>query len=398
MTLDLGLPPDPGGTSQGFKLLQQAQRVCPRLKVVVITGREEREHALKSIADGAYDFYQKPIDSETLKFVVDRAFRLREIEDENLRLSSQHTESGLSGLVTADPGMLQLCRQVERVAATDATVMILGETGSGKEVIARNVHSLSRRRDGPFVAINCAAIPENLLESELFGYEKGAFTGASARKIGRIEAASGGTLFLDEIGDMPSALQSKILRFLQERSFERLGGHQLIEVDVRVVSATHQSITDADSVFRQDLYFRLGEIVLNLPPLRERTGDAVLLARHFLTRHAERPMRLSKSCIEAIDEYSWPGNVRELENRIKRACILCDGGEIGPDGLQLLPTDDAEPLSLQDARAKAERKAILRAMSRSEGNVSEAARLLGISRPTLYNLFSKYALDPDNLK
>ena len=398
MTLDLGLPPDPGGTSQGFQLLEESLASDPTLKIIVITGREEREHALRAIAKGAYDFYQKPIDAEMLKFVVSRAFRLAEIEAENRRLSAENSgDAPLAGLITADQRMLTICRQVERVAPTDATVTILGETGTGKEVIARNIHQLSVRADGPFVAINCAAIPENLLESELFGYEKGAFTGASGRKIGKIEAAHGGTLFLDEIGDMPLPLQSKILRFLQERAFERLGGNRLIEVDVRVLSATHRALDNpSESGFREDLYFRLSEIVLTLPPLRERSGDAVLLANHFLKRDAERPLRLSAGAITAIENHGWQGNIRELENRIKRACILCEGNLIEAADLELAGDSGAAPVSLKDARAGAERSAILRALAESDSNISKAARILGVSRPTLYKLFSKYDLNPED--
>jgi len=394
MTLDLGLPPDPGGTSQGFALLKASLQRNPQLKVIVITGREERENALKAIDGGAYDFYQKPIDAQTLTFVLERAFKLSELEAENARLSQTDQESGLTGLITADPQMLQLCRQVHRIAASDVSVAILGETGSGKEVIARNIHTLSNRADGPFVAINCAAIPENLLESELFGYEKGAFTGAAARKIGKVEAADGGTLFLDEIGDMPAALQSKILRFLQERSFERLGSNETIPVDVRVLSATHQNLSDTQhSSFREDLFFRLGEIVLTLPPLSDRLGDSLLLAKYFLKRHADPALKLSPAARAAIENYHWPGNVRELENRIKRACILCENNQIEPSDLELQSSDQSELPTLKAVRTTAEKQVIHRALERAEQNISEAARLLDVSRPTLYNLLEKYGID-----
>ncbi len=395
ITLDLGLPPDPGGTSEGFALLNRVRNEHPGTKVIVITGREEREHALKVIADGAYDFYQKPIDSDTLRFVVDRAFRLWELEDENRRLTSARARSPLDGLITADPKMLEICRQVERVAPTDATVTILGETGTGKEVVARNIHALSERADKAFVAINCAAIPENLLESELFGYEKGAFTGASSRKIGRVEAANGGTLFLDEIGDMPLPLQAKILRFLQERSFERVGGHRSIDVDVRVLSATHNALDEAATDFREDLYFRLSEIVLSLPPIRDRSGDAILLAKFFLDRHTTNGLTFSDKCLDAIESHDWPGNVREIENRVKRACILCEGEVIESEDLELAARHYSLPLDLKEARAAAEQQAIAQALVRTGNNVSQAARLLGVSRPTLYNLFSKYGLNPE---
>jgi two-component system NtrC family response regulator len=398
VTLDLGLPPDPGGTSQGYACLDLIRSLLPRTKVIVITGREEREPAIEAIGRGAYDFYQKPIDSQTLQFVVDRAFRLRELEDENRRLLAG-TTTPLEGLITNDEAMQAVSRMVERVAPTDATVTILGATGTGKEIIARNLHALSDRREGPFVAINCAAIPENLLESELFGHEKGAFTGAVSRKAGRIEAANGGTLFLDEIGDMPMALQAKILRFLQERTFERVGGNVSIEADVRVLCATHNDLETmiGDGRFREDLYYRLSEIVIRLPPLKDRTDDSVLLATYFIKENSERRIRLSNEAQNAIRAYDWPGNIRELENRIRRALILCDEDLIEASDLELAPpSDDDLPLNLRTVRATAEREAILRALSRSASNVSQAARLLGVSRPTLYNLFEKYEINPDN--
>ncbi|MEZ5561085.1 MAG: PEP-CTERM-box response regulator transcription factor [Pseudomonadales bacterium] len=398
VTLDLGLPPDPGGTRVGFELLELIGTLLPRTKVIVISGREEHEHAVRAVAQGAYDFYQKPIDADTLNFVVGRAFRLWELEAENDRLSAKVNTMPLEGVITASPKMLDVTRQVERVAPADATVLILGETGTGKELIARALHALSDRHDAPFVAINCAAIPENLLESELFGHEKGAFTGAVGRKVGRIEAANGGTLFLDEIGDMPLALQAKILRFLQERIIERVGGTSGIPVDVRVVSATHRDVSEmiAAGAFREDLYFRVAEIALHLPPLRDRGNDAVLLAKAFVTRHASnRGLQLSKDCMAAIEAWTWPGNIRELENRVKRACIMADGRFITPRDLELDADPDEAPLNLKEVRSTAERSAIVRALNRCNGNVSQAARLLGVSRPTLYNLFSKHGLTVD---
>jgi two-component system NtrC family response regulator len=395
VTLDLGLPPDPGGTSVGFHLLETIGTLLPHTKVVMITGREEQENAVRAVAEGAYDFYQKPISSETLNFVVERAFRLWELEAENRRLASQASPAPLQGLITASSAMLALIKQVERVAPTDATVLILGETGTGKEVVARSIHGLSLRASRPFVAINCAAIPENLLESELFGHEKGAFTGAVGRKIGKIESANGGTLLLDEIGDMPLALQAKILRFLQERVVERVGGTAEIPVDVRVISATHRDIDGmiAANQFREDLYFRIGEISVTLPPLRDRPGDVILLARALVARHAAgRNLRLSKDCMAAMEAWNWPGNIRELENRIKRACIMAEGRFITPRDLDLAVEEDLAPLNLKEVRAQAERQAIMRALNRCNENVSQAARLLGISRPTLYNLFAKHGL------
>ncbi len=399
VTLDLGLPPDPGGTSIGFELLRQIKESNPRTKVIVITGREEQEHALEAIAGGADDYYQKPIDGDTLSFVVSRAFKLWELEDENRRLADAIQSTPLQGIIAASHNMLEVCRTVERVAATDATVLILGETGTGKELIARALHDLSDRGDAAFVAINCAAIPENLLESELFGHEKGAFTGAVRRKIGKIEHANGGTLFLDEIGDMPLALQAKILRFLQERVIERVGGRTPIEVDVRVVSATHRIIDEAIAAqeFRDDLYYRISEISISIPPLRDRNGDALLLANAFVRRMApDRSLTLSADASHAIETWNWSGNVRELENRVKRACIMCEETQIYAADLELAtpgPSQPALPLNLKDAREAAERDAVVRAVAHCQSNLAKASRLLGISRPTLYNLLKKYQLD-----
>ncbi|MDA1073621.1 MAG: PEP-CTERM-box response regulator transcription factor [Proteobacteria bacterium] len=394
VTLDLGLPPNAGGASEGFKLLDRIKELMPRTKIIVITGREEREHSLQAIASGAYDFYQKPIDSDTLRFVVDRAFRLWELEEENVRLANSNSSTALQGLITGAENMFAVCTRTERVAPTDATVLILGETGTGKEIIARALHNLSERAAGPMAVINCAAIPEALLESELFGHEKGSFTGASARKIGKVESANKGTLFLDEIGDMPLALQAKILRFLQERTVERVGSNVSIPVDVRVVAATHRPLQKmvASGEFREDLFFRLSEISIDLPPLRDRNGDAVLIGKSLVNKFANgRMLSLRDDAVAAIEQWSWPGNVRELENKIKRACILTDGPTIGAEDLELKASvSSAEPLNLREVRSLAEKSAIARALQRSENNVSQAARLLGVSRPTLYNLFSKY--------
>ena len=395
VTLDLGLPPDPGGTSVGFELLETIGTLLPQTKVIVITGREEHEHAVRAVAKGAYDYYQKPINGDTLSFVVDRGFRLWDLEAENRRLASRTAPTPLEGLITASTSMLEITRQIERVAPTDATVLILGETGTGKEVVARALHGLSNRPNGPFIAINCAAIPENLLESELFGHEKGSFTGAVGRKIGKIEAASGGTLLLDEIGDMPLPLQAKILRFLQQRTVERVGGNAEIPVDVRVVSATHRDVREmiVERSFREDLYFRIGEITLTLPPLRERGGDVMLLGKALVARNrGDRNIQLSKDCMAAMEAWPWPGNIRELENRIKRACIMAEGRFITPRDLEIAVDEEDAPLNLKEVRAEAERQAIVRALNRSNENVSQAARLLGISRPTLYNLFAKHGL------
>jgi two-component system NtrC family response regulator len=398
ITLDLGLPPDPGGSEVGFALLEEIQRLLPRTKIIVITGRDDRASALTSISRGAYDFYNKPIEAATLSFVVERAFRMYELEDENRKLSNFSIDMPLDGLVAQSEVMQSLARQVERVAPSDISVLLAGETGTGKEVIAQALHSLSPRKNSPFVAINCAAIPENLLESELFGHEKGAFTGASRRKEGRIQAADGGTLFLDEIGDMPLSLQAKLLRFAQDRRIERLGSNRQIAVDLRIISATHQNLARLIEAgrFREDLYFRLGEITLTLPPLRDRSGDSLLLAKYMIRKFAgDRTLRLSNEAANAIEHWHWPGNVREIENRIKRACVMTDTNTITPLDLELVEVeaeDDRLPLNLQSVRASAERDAILRALTRVNHNVSKAARLLGVSRPTLYNLFEKYAI------
>jgi two-component system NtrC family response regulator len=397
VTLDLGLPPDAGGTAVGFRLLETLRAELPETKVIVVTGREEHEHALRAIALGAYDFYQKPVQSETLTFVVERALRLLELERRNRELLLAQGQSPLAGIIAASASMLELCRQVERLAPTDATVLILGETGTGKELVARAIHAGSGRRTRPFVAINCAAIPENLLESELFGHEKGAFTGAVARKIGKIELASGGTLFLDEIGDMPAPLQAKILRFLQERQIERVGGTTPIDVDVRVLSATHRPLDQmlGERGFRDDLYFRVSEIALTVPALRDRQGDPMLLARAFVQRHGDRRrLKLSTDAIAAIEGHAWPGNVRELENRIKRACIMAEGSQITARDLEITPSTDVatQPMNLRVVRDAAEREAIVRALAHAHHNLAQASRLLGISRPTLYNLLDKHGL------
>ena len=399
VTLDLGLPPDPGGSNVGFGILKSIRSLLPDCKIIVVTGREEHEHAVRAVAEGAYDFYQKPIDADTLRFAVERAFRLADLEQENRHLVAAQEPASLGGIISGCKSMQDLCRLVERVAPTDASVLILGETGTGKELVARAIHDLSARREQRFVAINCAAIPENLLESELFGYEKGAFTGAVARKLGRIEMANGGTLFLDEIGDMPLPLQSKILRFLQERSLERVGGHNLITVDVRVVCATHRPIGEmlAAKTFREDLYFRLAEITVSVPPLRSREGDPALLAHVFLRRFApDRKLRISDDAISALNRWNWPGNVRELENRVKRASIMADAQQISARDLDLAAEtdpDDAFPLNLKRVRDEAELKAVTRALVRADHNLAQAARLLGISRPTLYNLLEKFHID-----
>jgi two-component system NtrC family response regulator len=402
VTLDLGLPPDPDGTSEGFAVLSEIMALKPDTKVIVASGHGARESALKAIALGAYDFYRKPVDIDELGLIVARAFQLHALEAENRRLEEQAGEGGtvLGRIITAAPEMLKVARTIERVAPADVSVMLLGASGTGKELLARAVHEKSRRASGPFVAINCAAIPENLLEAELFGYERGAFTGAVKTTPGKIELAQGGTLFLDEIGDVPLPLQVKLLRFLQERVIERIGGRQAIPVDIRVVSATHQDLgaMQADGRFREDLFYRLAEMVVTIPALAQRPGDAVLLARHFARRFARElgsPVTgLAPNAVEAIDAYRWPGNVRELENRIKRAVIMAEGKLIGALDLDLpgLSEEAFAALNLRAAREAADRRAIHQALIRTESNISATAKLLGISRPTLYDLLKQYQL------
>lgn len=387
VTLDLGLPPEPGGTAVGFALLEKIRREQPHIKVVVITGREEQEHAIEAIALGAYDYYQKPIDSSTLNFVVSRAFNHAELEQQHQELQNSSRENmPPDGLVANSPVMLTLCNQVKRVVASDINVLITGETGTGKEIIANNLHQESNRSDEPLITINCAAIPENLLESELFGHEKGSFTGAHARKIGKVEAANGGTLFLDEIGDMPIVLQSKILRFLQERSFERIGSNTSISADVRVVSATHRDLQAmiGSGDFREDLYYRVGEINLELPPLFARGTDVLIIAERLLVEHQlDRELRFSDDAVAAIQSWRWPGNVRELENRVRRAAILSETSIITAGDLELEEQDVAPVRLLKEVRATAESEAVQAALIRTKQNISEASRLLGVSRPTL---------------
>jgi two-component system NtrC family response regulator len=402
ITLDLGLPPDPDGTSEGFAVLDAIMALKPDTKVIVASGHGARESALTAIERGAYDFYQKPVDIEQLGLIVRRALNLHRIEAENRLLADKAGEGNrvLGGLITAAPEMIRVARTIERVANTNVSVMLLGASGTGKELLARGLHEASDRRNGHFVAINCAAIPENLLESELFGHEKGAFTGAVKTTEGKIEQASGGTLFLDEVGDIPLPLQVKLLRFLQERTIERIGGRSTIAVDTRIVCATHQDLEAmiADGRFREDLFYRLAEIVVKIPSLAERAGDATLLAKAFLHRFANemnpQVKGFAPDALAAIDGWPWPGNVRELENRVKRAVIMADGKLIIAEDLDLDDAEgsEAEALNLKSAREQADRKMIRHALARSEGNISNTARLLGISRPTLYDLLKQYDL------
>eukprot|EP00163_Fabomonas_tropica_P034116 TRINITY_DN9313_c0_g3_i1.p1 TRINITY_DN9313_c0_g3~~TRINITY_DN9313_c0_g3_i1.p1 ORF type:complete len:441 (+),score=38.59 TRINITY_DN9313_c0_g3_i1:149-1471(+) len=401
VTLDLGLPPDPGGATEGFALLEEILHLAPLTKVIVVTGREDKENAVKAIGMGASDFYQKPLDADILTFVVNRAFRLAELERENQALASQGNGTRIKGIVAASPQMLNICRTLEKVAPTDVTTLITGETGTGKELLARALHDLSPRNSKPFAAINCAAIPENLLESELFGYEKGAFTGATQSKKGKIENANGGTLFLDEIGDMPMALQAKLLRFLQERMVDRVGSVQPIPVDVRVVCATHRNVKDLITAgdFREDLYYRISEITLDVPAVREREGDSLVIAQSLLkslSKEMDRPnLSFSEDAVNAITSYNWPGNVREMINKVKRATIMAEGKRVTAEDLEL-PCDASTmggQLNLRQVREIAEKQAIIQALRSCNFNMAQASRLLGVTRPTLYNLTDKYRID-----
>ena len=399
VTMDLGLPPEPDDVGEGFRLLNEMLTLAPDTKVIVLTGQHDRENAVRAVGMGAYDFFAKPFEPELLTLTIDRAFRMYDLQRENAELRAA-AEGALNGVLTRDAGMLKVCRTVEKVAsANNVTVALLGESGTGKEVLARGLHALSARAKERFVAINCAAIPDTLLESELFGYEKGAFTGAVKQTPGKIEVADKGTLFLDEIGDLPMPLQAKLLRFLQERVIERIGGRSEIPVDVRVVCATHQNLKRLidEGGFREDLYYRLAEIVIDIPPLRDRPGDASLLAHVFVQRYADEngrgSVRLSDDAVSAIEAHDWPGNVRELENCVKRAVIMAEGNRITGEDLGLVLRDtETQMLNLRQVREVAERRAVASVLSRVNGNIARAAEVLGVSRPTLYDLMNRYGI------
>jgi two-component system, NtrC family, response regulator len=396
---DLGLPPDAGGVTEGMATLKEILSIAPQTKVIVVTGNHDRDNALRAVSLGAYDFYQKPVDTEVLRLLVGRAFNIHSLEEQNRLLRETQYNSPFEGFFATDDSMLKVCRIVEKVAPADVSVLILGESGTGKELLARAVHAQSTRRAGRFVAINCAAIPEQLLESELFGHEKGAFTGAVKQTIGKIEMADGGTLFLDETGDMPLSLQAKLLRFLQDRVIERVGGRQEIPVNVRVVCATNQDLQTmiAEQRFRQDLYFRISEVSIKVPPLRDRRGGATVLAHAFLRKYSGaqgKPKRgFSDEAAAALEAYSWPGNVRELENKVKSALIMAEGALITAEDLGLKEANaNGSFFNLKEVRTRAERQAIHQALSISDGNISRTAELLGVSRPTLYDLMEKFGM------
>jgi two-component system NtrC family response regulator len=396
---DLGLPPDPEGVEEGMQTVRDILALAPQTKVIVVTGNHDRDNAVRAVSLGAYDFYLKPVDTDVLRLIVSRAFHIHELEQQNRQPRDAQFNAPFEGLIATDDAMLKVCRMVEKVGRTDASVLILGESGTGKELIARALHSQSPRKDARFVAINCAAIPEQLLESELFGHERGAFTGAVKQTIGKVELASGGTLFLDEIGDMPLALQAKLLRFLQSRVIERVGGREEIAVDVRVVCATNKDLQALieQQQFRQDLYFRVGEVTISVPPLRERRGGATVLAHAMLRKFSGvqgKPKRgFGEDALAAIEAYSWPGNVRELENKVKTAMIMAEGALITAEDMGLKQGEGGELLfNLKEVRTRAERQAIQQALSITDGNISRTAELLGVSRPTLYDLLEKYGM------
>ncbi len=400
VTLDLGLPPDPGGASEGLATLEEILALAPQTKVIVLTGNDDRDNAVRAVELGAWLFCQKPVDAQLLVFIVERAYRLYELERESQARRESAPDAPLAGIIATSPEMLEVCATIEKVAPANVTTLLTGASGTGKELLARALHALSPRADKRFAAINCAAIPDTLLESELFGYEKGAFTGANARCVGHIENAHGGTLFLDEIGDLPMPLQAKLLRFLQERVIVRVGGREEIPVDVRVVCATHRDLEALlrTGTFREDLYYRVSEVTIRIPTLHERRGEAVVLARHFLDRrareHGRNGLVFTGDAMQAIESHTWPGNVRELENRINRAVILAEGRQITAAGLELEPGDAKPmPFSLRQVRENAERQAMLRALRYTDGNVSQAAELLGVTRPTFYALANKYRVD-----
>jgi len=402
VTVDLGLPPDPDGSTEGLATVEEILSKAPNTKIIVVSGNDDRANALQAVASGAYDFYQKPIDSELLNQIVTRAYHVFELEEENRRLAMEHIDVPMEGMITSSPQMQTVCQRVEKVAPSDATVLLLGDSGTGKEVCARALHGKNPHITGRFVAINCAAIPENLLESELFGYEKGAFTGATKSTPGKIEYAEGGTLFLDEMGELPITLQAKLLRFLQERVIERIGGREEIPVNVRVICATHQNLEEKIKLgeFREDLYYRINEIPIVIPPLKDREGDVLLLARSFfdlMNKEQNKTLKgFTKEALSAIEGHDWPGNVRELKNRIKRAVIMADGKKITAEDLELKSSEensDSSSFDLREVREAAERNVITKVLNHTNGKVSPAAELLGVSRPTLYDLMQKLKIN-----
>jgi two-component system NtrC family response regulator len=400
--LDLGLPPHPNDTTEGFQALGEILSRDPGAKIIVITGQGERDIAIKAIGEGAYDFLCKPIDTAEIKIILKRAFYVAGLERQARERSGEVGDEGFEGMLGTSPQMQQVFTAIRKVATTDAPVLLLGESGTGKEMVALAIHRRSARKEGPFVAINCSAIPETLLESELFGHEKGAFTGAHVQRKGRFEMASGGTLFLDEIGELPTALQVKLLRFLQEPRRDRVGGRGTIEVDARVIAATNVDLKQAMEAerFREDLYYRLAVVVVRLPALRERVGDILFLAKAFLQKFIKENTRaiagFNRQALQTIVRYDWPGNVREMENRIRRAVIMAEGKLISLADLDLASasvTSGLQHQNLKEAREQLEREMIERSLARNKGKMSAVAEELGISRPTLYELTEKLGIE-----
>ena len=396
VTLDLGLPPNPAGVEEGFAILDHILDEYSHTKVIIITGRGEKEYALRAVENGAYDFFYKPIQLDELKVVLRRAFHVSQLEQEQREMQHRLSGDTFEGMIGTSPQMQDVFSAIRKVATTDAPVLIRGESGTGKELVARAIHRLSIRESKPFIPINCSAIPENLIESELFGHEKGTFTSAHVQRKGRFEMAEGGTLFLDEIGDLPLTLQVKLLRFLQEKTIERIGGREEIDVDTRVLAATNRDLEEAmkNGKFREDLYYRLSVVNISLPALRERNTDIILLAKNFLNRYISENRKkikgFSSQAIESIERYSWPGNIRELENRIKRAVIMSEGKKITLEDLEMESVAvKKERIVLKDAREKLEKELILKAIARNENNLTKAALDFRISRPTLYDLMEK---------
>lgn len=410
VTLDLGLPPHPEGTEEGFRTLEAILGENSFTKVIMISGNDERENTLKAIKTGAYDFYQKPINAGEIKVVIQRAFHLYDIEEENRKLHMALVEKTGSGALMLGqcPRMLEIGATIRKIASSDVSVLVTGESGTGKELVSRAIHTLSMRKEGPFVPINCGAIPENLLESELFGHEKGAYTGAHAQVMGKVEYAHKGTLFLDEIGELPANLQVKILRFLQEKTIQRVGGRDDIQVDARIIAATNIDMTRAiqDRSFREDLYYRIGVITINLPPLRDRGADIMLLSNLFLSRFSElvgkKARCFSAAATRALESYEWPGNIRELENRVQRAVIMSETQLIEAEDLGFTARPEAKPqvsfapsdkaMQLKELRDRVEVDSVTAAVERNRGNIARAAEELGISRPTIYDLIKKHGL------
>ena len=407
VVLDLGLPPHADSSVEGFRCLEEMLVLNPAVKIVMLTGNNERENALKAMRMGAFDFYAKPPVLSELKVIIGRAFHLSSIEEQNLTHSCacQADPACQWGMIGSCPEMQAVFATIRKVAASNAPILIVGESGTGKELVAGAIHEASLRRKGPFVAINCGAIPENLLESELFGHEKGAFTGAHITVQGRLQFAQKGTLFLDEIGELPVNLQVKLLRFLQEGTIQRVGGRDEISIDARTTCATNVDIAKAieEGRFREDLYYRVGVITIKLPPLRERGDDILLIAECFLKQYAKennkKPMRFSPAGVAFLKRHNWPGNVRELRNRVQRAVIMCEGTSVGPLDLgcdvepQAAPPPKNDTFSLREARERMEREMIIEAMERQSGNILKAAEELGVSRPTLYDLMRKLSIN-----